>query len=165
MNIFLMANIWWPWNKPAATSEKSGEIKEPIRVCIHSSAVLCLELCGLMLKELHITITFSNRPAEFSKQKGLFCTEYCIYGIKLPEISREQKLYFAHRGKLPSAISNDLQHTREWWGLCRYHVTINRNKFLPAWSSMELLCSSLVSVRFEEHANSFKIPGDFRKVV
>ena len=146
-----------------------GRSKNQFRF-VFTQVLFCLALCGMMLQELHITVTFSNGPAESSKQKELFCTECCICGIKLPEIPREQKLHFAHPGKLPSAISNDLEPLHlcilgNGGGCAGTMSPISENQFLPAWSSTELLCSSLVSVRFEEHANSFKMPEGFRKAV
>lgn len=124
---------------------KSGEIKETIQVCIHLSAVLCLALSGLMLQELHVAVTLSKpsiRPAESSKQKSLYCTECCIYGMKLPEIPREQKLCFVHLDEFPSAISNDLnplhQGILEKGGGCAGTTSpLKKNKLLPARNYME----------------------------
>ena len=130
-----------------AACGKSGEIKETIQVCIHLSAILCLALSGVMLQELHITITlskYSNRAAEASQQKALCCTECSISVSKLPEIPREQKLYCVHLGKFLSTTSNDLKtlyqcifETDCGGGCVGTTSPINQNKLLPGWYYME----------------------------
>lgn len=153
------SNWWEDWGDQRTNSS------------LYSSAILCLALSGVMLQELHITVMLSkqsNRAAEASKEKALHCSECSI------SVAREEKLYCVHLDKFLSPISNYLITLYQ----CIFEIDWGRGEVSGVWGPLHLTikinllqqgttCSAdmqLLKIRFGEHPNSFKVPGDFRKL-